>query len=37
MERNSIFAPLVSFRAVMARLPLLRPIASAFHAIRPIA
>jgi hypothetical protein len=34
---NSLFAPLVSFRAVLARLALLRPIATAFHAIRPVA
>jgi hypothetical protein len=36
-KRGSIFAPLVSFRALFARLPLLRPIATALHAIRPVA
>ena len=36
-DRNSIFAPLVPFRAVLARLPLLRPLATALHGIRPVA
>ena len=35
-KRTSIFAPAASFRAVLARLVLVRPIATALHAFRPI-
>ena len=35
-RRPSIFAPAPSFRAALARLVLLRPIATALHAFRPI-
>jgi hypothetical protein len=35
-KRISIFAPAPSFRAALARLVLVRPIATAFHAFRPI-
>jgi hypothetical protein len=34
--RSSIFAPAPSFRAALARLVLVRPIATALHAFRPI-
>jgi hypothetical protein len=35
-KRASIFAPAPSFRAALARLVLIRPIATALHAFRPI-
>ena len=35
-KRTSIFAPAPSFRAALARLILVRPIATALHAFRPI-
>jgi hypothetical protein len=35
-KRVSIFAPAPSFRAALARLVLVRPIATALHAFRPI-
>jgi hypothetical protein len=35
-RRHSIFAPAPSFRAALARLVLVRPIATALHAFRPI-
>ena len=35
-KRTSIFAPAPSFRAALARLVLLRPIATGLHAFRPI-
>ncbi len=35
-KRTSIFAPAPSFRAALARLLLVRPIATALHAFRPI-
>lgn len=36
VKRASIFAPAPSLRAVLARLVLLRPLVTAFHAFRPI-
>jgi hypothetical protein len=36
-KHSSIFAPAASFRAALARLLLLRPLATALHAFRPIA
>ena len=35
-RRHSIFAPAPSFRAALARLVLVRPLATALHAFRPI-
>jgi hypothetical protein len=35
-KRPSLFAPVPSFRAALARLILVRPIATALHAFRPI-
>jgi hypothetical protein len=35
-KRASIFAPAPSFRAALARLVLMRPIATALHAFRPV-
>jgi hypothetical protein len=35
-KRASIFAPAPSFRAALARLVLVRPIATALHAFRPV-
>ncbi|HEV2804733.1 MAG TPA: hypothetical protein VGW57_07375 [Chthoniobacterales bacterium] len=37
VKRASLFAPAPSFRAALARLVLVRPIATALHAFRPVA